>query len=786
MSKLFNPSRAFFLKIVISLVLFCVLIISVISFILNDNDRKCGLGIVNEANTNMLSQISFSENYMHDTAKTFAFSLFFNDQFLPLLYAQTEDYDDDIIQLRHVASAVDLAPFVHSVYFYNQFLDKYVSTWKSTFGTSKTFFDQEIVERMSNLSDRDRAVPILRKMPINEDLVNQLYVNVYTYIIYDTPDVNKGVKGAVIVNIKSDYLTELIASMNSKTVLKDSQTFIINQQGHVVNANNQGLFLHNWSNETYVRKILTSGMNKGYFLDRVNGKPMMINYVSSDVLGWKFVSMVSYEEVLRNIRQIQTETAVISAVILLVAILVAYSLSRYLYSPIQKLVNRVSQMNIAKRVGGAEMDEVGYIVAAFVDQYEKTQILESKQRNDLYLKKTEILRSCLLNDRHDPEKLSEQFSEYKILFDINKRYVVCLFKIDHYYTSFVNQFNSQDGTLLRYAIGNIAGETIAAHFSNDYVDMGEDRVVVLINIGDDSIDKTHSTLKGCIAKVQGFVNQYIKLSLSAAVSYVGVNQAEIHRCYNEVNHIIKYRFSHGHGSILFPESLKNLAVDGFNPPAELETELLKQINLGQHEETTLVFVGILQAISNSPYDSIMAYLNYLAHLIYHKCNLIDSGGMDTIALDYVIFTREMNRLETMDEIKGKFVELFEHIFHRQDSIKKNRNFMIIDTISKIVKSNYSDKSLCLEYIANTINMSKNYIGKLFKDHHGISVAEYITDLRLAMAMELVKDGRHSIESIVEQIGMDNKNYFYRLFKAKYGYSTSEFKFKYNKDTKDEA
>lgn len=51
--------------------------------------------------------------------------------------------------------------------------------------------------------------------------------------------------------------------------------------------------------------------------------------------------------------------------------------------------------------------------------------------------------------------------------------------------------------------------------------------------------------------------------------------------------------------------------------------------------------------------------------------------------------------------------------------------MIVNNIIAIINEKYFDKNLCLNCIADTLMMSSIYIGRIFKDIQGKSVAEYI-------------------------------------------------------------
>ena len=67
------------------------------------------------------------------------------------------------------------------------------------------------------------------------------------------------------------------------------------------------------------------------------------------------------------------------------------------------------------------------------------------------------------------------------------------------------------------------------------------------------------------------------------------------------------------------------------------------------------------------------------------------------------------------------------------------------------------------------------MSKLFKDETGKNFIDYVTDIRLDRAKEMLKAGQYSIKEITAETGYSDQNYFSRLFKRKFGLTPTEFK-----------
>ena len=91
-----------------------------------------------------------------------------------------------------------------------------------------------------------------------------------------------------------------------------------------------------------------------------------------------------------------------------------------------------------------------------------------------------------------------------------------------------------------------------------------------------------------------------------------------------------------------------------------------------------------------------------------------------------------------------------------------------------VQRSYFDKNLSSQTISDCVGMSNRYTMRKFKSLTGLSLNDYINDIRMKKAASLLLNTSSSINDIAEQVGIDNVNYFYKLFKKAYGCTPREF------------
>lgn len=99
---------------------------------------------------------------------------------------------------------------------------------------------------------------------------------------------------------------------------------------------------------------------------------------------------------------------------------------------------------------------------------------------------------------------------------------------------------------------------------------------------------------------------------------------------------------------------------------------------------------------------------------------------------------------------------------------------IIVAIQAYLDRNYS-RSISLDDLARTFNISKYHMSREFKRYVGKSPNDYLIGIRLDHAKSMLVDSRRSIAEIAQLVGIPNTNHFLYLFKSREGLTPSAFR-----------
>ena len=134
-------------------------------------------------------------------------------------------------------------------------------------------------------------------------------------------------------------------------------------------------------------------------------------------------------------------------------------------------------------------------------------------------------------------------------------------------------------------------------------------------------------------------------------------------------------------------------------------------------------------------------------------------------------------LESLEEFFEDLKERIESILTESYQVKEkkqDRDNLFVKTVMEIVEKNYTNQNFSSQFIADYMNLSSQYVVKKFKMYTGISLNEYILDVRMKEAAYLLTKTDMPISQVASNLGIENENYFYKLFKKVYGCTPREF------------
>ncbi len=112
---------------------------------------------------------------------------------------------------------------------------------------------------------------------------------------------------------------------------------------------------------------------------------------------------------------------------------------------------------------------------------------------------------------------------------------------------------------------------------------------------------------------------------------------------------------------------------------------------------------------------------------------------------------------------------------RPGSPKKNKEYSpLIRNIMQYIDSHYKE-NISLKSLGDHFHVSANYISRLFKQEVNRGLFDYINEIRIEKAKELLKDYRYKIYEVAELVGFNSQVHFAIVFHKYVGMAPKEYR-----------
>lgn len=232
------------------------------------------------------------------------------------------------------------------------------------------------------------------------------------------------------------------------------------------------------------------------------------------------------------------------------------------------------------------------------------------------------------------------------------------------------------------------------------------------------------------------------------------------------------RYLQGEGIMHFMDIMARTAEVGNEYPEYKEKLLLAKVSAGDAGESSNAFGCIFDWLTQEYKEQPLKIKNKLLELIFlvqHMSWEYEPGS--TTGGDLL---EEMLSISDLSELRFWCKNRIENVVNQVNSYRDTKAGGLTKRAKEYIKANYSN-AIMLEDVAREINISPQYLSKLFKEETGENFIDYLTGIRIRIAKNLLESDEMSIKEICYSIGYSDPNYFSRTFKKIVGSTPTEYK-----------
>lgn len=137
-------------------------------------------------------------------------------------------------------------------------------------------------------------------------------------------------------------------------------------------------------------------------------------------------------------------------------------------------------------------------------------------------------------------------------------------------------------------------------------------------------------------------------------------------------------------------------------------------------------------------------------------------------------------IKDFETLKGLFLhdasnlKIYHAFYELLDKVSSASAQNPLDSIIKYIAKNIHNPELSNTCLARQIGISEVYLRKLFSAHYNITPKQYVLDVRIRKAKQMLRDTPFTIATIAEACGFSSVYHFCRAFKQRTGLTPTEY------------
>lgn len=208
---------------------------------------------------------------------------------------------------------------------------------------------------------------------------------------------------------------------------------------------------------------------------------------------------------------------------------------------------------------------------------------------------------------------------------------------------------------------------------------------------------------------------------------------------------------------------------------ELEEQMIHAVSLG--DMTILDKFSSPRFISRRLADPVRNWKKYciIMNTILRKA--AQQGGVHPYDLDRVSsqFAEKIELLPTTDKANQLMKEMITFYCKLVQQCKVQGYSKVIQQAIIYIHHNLPYPSLTLDAVANELELNSSYLSKRFKQETGKTITEYIMNLRMNLAIQMLSSTQLQIQTISQHCGILDVNYFTKMFKKTFHKTPTDYR-----------
>ena len=429
---------------------------------------------------------------------------------------------------------------------------------------------------------------------------------------------------------------------------------------------------------------------------------------------------------------------------------------------------------ILKPVNSQELAEILQRIRISLDEeIEQRRNINTLREN--YLGSLPILREMFLNNlvsrTADVDTVVPKLREYGIDILDARKWLAAVIHVEKMERS-EDQVLSQHQELIPISVKKLVEDHLKPYCRFAVFDSMEG-ITVIAAVDQDN---TQTGLINLLNDICRESRRLLEVTITVGVGHSCGTLQEISRSYQTAVDALGYRAIVGSGKTIYINDVEPVSRGKLQLDAKGEAELVSSIKFGPAELIGTVIQGLISRMDDVRVHA-RQYQVYMLSIVNCVIRLMQQYDLDMGEMfgGQTPYGEILAGIRRREEFAAWLIPVACRMNEALNRERDNTTRKVILEAREYIQDNYSNPELSVEMLCRHLHMSPAYFSTLFKKETGQTYINYLTEVRLEKAVELLNTTEDKTYVIAQKVGYQEQNYFSYVFKKKYGISPTRYR-----------
>ena len=303
---------------------------------------------------------------------------------------------------------------------------------------------------------------------------------------------------------------------------------------------------------------------------------------------------------------------------------------------------------------------------------------------------------------------------------------------------------------------------------------GDSGVNVLVWHEDASV--LQEALAVICSKIIAYVQSVTPLTITSGISEAIDSPLLIRQAWEQARLAIRYKMIWGSSQVISWRQIEPVENANRSMPIDFSKQLLVELHRGDlNRIETLITDYFNEAVSLNCSPRQLRKLYLVCLVCLEEYAAAAGASIESVTgTGFFAIMEQFDRYNRCRDIVEGLVRLSRKILESQAEGSRQYPPLILK-VQQYIKDHLGSSQLTLQSAADFVHLHPNYLSEFFKQYTGKKFIDYVTELRIQLAKQMLKETGLRWQDISARVGYHSSKYFSTLFRNTVGLSPSEYR-----------